>query len=391
MTRVPQEHLQVKKKVYVKHQSFETFVSHLNTDVDVQRQRAISLLISGKGHSTGHHKGIAEDILQSLNVGDSSAANFRITLPIADELSKISDEYVFRYLVHRYRYDVYPQRRQLDDCPPYLQIEPSSICNFRCVFCYQTDNNFAQKSSGHMGTMTPDLFKRIIDQAEGKIDFLSLASRGEPLVCKDIPRMLAYCRGKFLGLKVNTNASLLDEEKCHALLSGGVNTIVISADAAAEPLYSRLRVGGNLGRVMQNVKMLRDIQFKHYSHSRVIIRISGVMYDSDLQNISSMAQTWGEWADQICFVKYNPWENVYSSPVNDVTLPCSDLWRRMFIWFDGSVNPCDTDYKSTLKIGNIYEKTITELWRGEFYQNLRNAHLEKRRRELGLCRRCTVV
>ena len=41
----------------------------------------------------------------------------------------------------------------------------------------------------------------IIDAAEGNIEFLSLASRGEPLVSKAINEMLRYTEGKFLNLK----------------------------------------------------------------------------------------------------------------------------------------------------------------------------------------------
>lgn len=392
MTISSQENPQINKRIYVKHQSFETFVSRLQTDVNVQKQRIFRILEAhtDKALSPAQQE-IIENILIDLKKGSAAEAGFRLTIPIADELSRIDDRYVIRYLINRYRYDVYPQRQQLDDYPPYLQIEPSSICNFRCVFCYQTVRSFTDKSSGHMGTMSFDLFKKIVDQIEGKVDLISLASRGEPFVCKDVSRMLAYCRGKFLGLKVNTNASLLNEEKCHALLSGGVNTIVISADAAEKSLYSQLRVGGKLDAVLQNVKMLRDIKFKHYPQSSVIMRVSGVMYHSAVPNMSSMIQKWGEWADQVCFVKYNPWENVYESPVNNMMTVCSDLWRRMFIWFDGSTNPCDTDYKSTLSVGNILKNTVTELWRGEPYQRLRNAHLEKKRQEVNPCRRCTVV
>ena len=43
-----------------------------------------------------------------------------------------------------------------------------------------------------MGTMNLDLFKKIIDQAENNIEFLSLASRGEPLISKNIVPMLKY-------------------------------------------------------------------------------------------------------------------------------------------------------------------------------------------------------
>ena len=61
--------------------------------------------------------------------------------------------------------------------------------------------------------MKLDLFKKIIDEIEGKVQFVTLASRGEPLVSKDINEMIKYTSGKFLNLKINSNASLLNEEK----------------------------------------------------------------------------------------------------------------------------------------------------------------------------------
>ena len=103
--------------------------------------------------------------------------------------------------------------------------------------------------------MDINLFKNIIDAAEGNIEFLSLASRGEPLVSKAINEMLIYTEGKFLNLKLNTNASLLTEEKIHSILSGGVKTVVFSADAADEKLYSELRVNGNLKTVLKNIEL----------------------------------------------------------------------------------------------------------------------------------------
>ena len=82
----------------------------------------------------------------------------------------------------------------------------------------------------------------------------------------DIPEMLEYCSNKFLNLKINTNASLLDEKKTHAILAGGVKTLVFSADAADEKLYSELRVNGNLKKVLKKVK-------KGQKRSRAKIRL----------------------------------------------------------------------------------------------------------------------
>ena len=52
------------------------------------------------------------------------------------------------------------------------------------------------KKSDHMGTMSLEMYKQIVDQAVGNIEFLSLASRGEPLVCKDFEKMMEYSVGE---------------------------------------------------------------------------------------------------------------------------------------------------------------------------------------------------
>ena len=317
-------------------------------------------------------------------------SRFSLSPNIVDEIATYSDLDLPRYLVHRYRYEIYPQLKILDEYPPYLQIEPSSVCNFRCVFCFETDPTFTDKSNGFMGQMTLDLFKYIIDQAEGNVEFLSLASRGEPMICKDIVPMLEYTQGKFLNLKLNTNASLLDEEKCHAILAGGVKTIVFSADAAEEPLYSKFRINGKLSVILENIELFQKIRQTEYPSLPVITRVSGVKF-SDEQDLDSMQKVWGGLVDQVAFVQYNPWENVYSQPANGLDKACSDLWRRMFVWWDGKANPCDVDYKSTLSQGSIQEFNLSELWQSSGYKDLRADHINSKRESRKPCSACTVV
>ena len=241
-----------------------------------------------------------------------------------------------------------------------------------------------------MGMMTIELFEKIIDQAEGRCEAVTLASRGEPLICPDIEAMLRYAGGKFIALKLNTNAWFLDEKLCHAILESGVNTVVYSAEAASEPSYSKFRVNGNLDRVYRNIKRFHKIREKHYSNSRVITRVSGVKVPHT-DKLEEMEKFWGEYVDQVAFVRYNPWENTYEQPINGIETPCSDLWRRMFIWWDGSVNPCDSDYKSTLNIGSGFNEGLSDLWCSQKYKELRSAHLAKQRNRYSPCNRCVVV
>ncbi len=382
------------RPVYEKHNSFVE-IRHQHKDA---LAAAVKRVADVRGRSdlveemSQAHRQIFNQACADLLDSDpqDNQPQFSLSPSVVEEIATYPDSDLPRYLVHRYRYEIYPQKKILDEYPPYLQIEPSSVCNFRCVFCFETDSTFTDKSQGYMGQMTLDLFKLIIDQAVGNVEFISLASRGEPLICKDIVPMLEYTRGKFLNLKINTNASLLDEGKCHAILTGGVKTVVFSADAAEEPLYSKLRVNGNLSVVLKNIELFLKIRQTQYPDLPVITRVSGVKF-SDEQDIDSMQAVWGGLVDQVAFVQYNPWENVYSQPANNIAKPCSDLWRRMFVWWDGKANPCDVDYKSTLSQGSIKAFCLSDLWRSSGYEALRADHINNKRESRKPCTACTVV
>jgi len=257
--------------------------------------------------------------------------------------------------------------------------------------CYQTDDNFTKKSRGYMGYMTLDKYKNIIDQIEGKVEGVTLASRGEPLLNKDFVKMLQYSSGKFLGFKINTNASLLSEKMCHAILQYiPIGTIVFSADAAEKELYEKIRVKGVFDKVVKNIARFKEIKEKHYKQSKIVTRVSGVKLN-DQQDFDEMKSLWLQYVDQTGFTKYTPWESSYNNLQNEIDAPCTELWRRMFIWFDGTVNPCDYDYKSHLSVGDISSNSVSEMWNSSKYQSLRNAHLNKARQSIEPCKRCPMM
>ncbi len=383
------------KKIYKKHNSFISLKGKYSEDYKdfiIKLNNVLKKLDIKKFNSNEKNiiKKIENDILVESSETKEDLQKFNIKQNVIDEIKTIDEKDLVKYLIHRYRYEIFPEKKIVDDYPPYLQIEPSSTCNYRCVFCFMTDNSFNKRSSGYMGHMKLELFKEIIDQAVGKIEFVSLASRGEPMICPQISEMLQYTAGKFLNLKINTNASLLNEEKIHAILSGGVKTLVISADAADDELYKKLRVNGKLDKVLKNLELFNKIKELKYSKSKIITRVSGVKFSDD-QKFEDMKSFWGGLVDQVAFVDYNPWENNYEKETNDILNPCSDLWRRMFIWWDGKTNPCDVDYKSNLSVGVFPNKSINNLWNSESYNNFRHLHINNKRSHLNPCRSCSVI
>ncbi|MCW7472039.1 radical SAM protein [Leptospira levettii] len=392
---------ELKPKVYKKHNSFDNISSRIKEAVEYQKMRSIRVLrdyhdgkipiqhsIKNKANFTGILKRVESDLTSEIK--DPSHSQFEISPFAAEEMYTYSDEELIRFFYHRYRYEIFPQNFELDNYPPALQIEPSSLCNYRCVFCYQTDSNFFKKTNPSMSMMSFEFFKEIVDEINGEIEFVTLASRGEPLMAPDISKILEYSNGKFLNLKLNTNASLLTESKIHSLLSGSVKTLVFSADAAEEPLYSQLRVNGKLDKVLKNIELFRTIREKSYPNTKIITRVSGVKV-TEKQDMVSMEKVWGGLVDQIAFVNYNPWENIYESSANGQTKPCSDLYRRMFVWADGTTNPCDSDYKSELNVGKFPDLNISELWQMRKYTNLREAHKSGNRQLVHPCKGCAVV
>ena len=326
-----------------------------------------------------------------LDPNPSVTPAFWLRPHVEQEISVLPEADLGRYLFHRYRYDIFPVTKELDDFPPCVQIEPTSICNFRCVFCFQTDPLLTKPKEGHMGQIPLDRFMMVVDELEGNVDFVTMASRGEPLLTKGIEEMLAYASGKFLGLKMNTNATFLTEEKAHAILQADLNTLVFSADAADPVTYPQLRVNGDFDKVMGNIRRFMEIKERDYPKSRMITRVSGVAFDRERQDHAAIEAFWSDFVDQVAFVDYNPWENAYDNDPNGVEEACSDLWRRTFVWWDGRMNPCDVDYRSFLSPGNVDEVSVAGLWAGPAYSHLREQHLAMNRQGITPCRGCITV
>ncbi len=306
------------------------------------------------------------------------------------EFENIHDWELFRYIVYRYKYNKYPELKIHDDYPPCLQIEPASVCNFKCVFCYQADRSFSASDKGYMGMMDLDLFKNVIDEVEGNIESITLASRGEPTLNRSLDKMLEYCNDKFLGMKINTNASLLTDKMIHTILSNDVQTVAFSIDAADKELYEKLRVNGKFEKTLRNVERFNEIKAKHYPTSRAVTRISGVKVN-EMQDVDEQVKTWSQYADIVAFTNYIPWESSYENDISTVEEPCTELWRRMFVWWDGIVNPCDYDYKSTLSKWNVKSKSVSEIWNSSYYNELRQKHLDNKRNEIEPCKRCIMA
>ena len=299
---------------------------------------------------------------------------------------------IIKYIIFRYKFYIAGKNKINLGYPPYVLIEPVSACNLRCPFCFQSDKSFTKKP--FMGVMDYDFFKKIIDQAdELETGAITIASRGEPTMHKKFIQMLEYVNKKenIFEIKINTNGTFLTDEMCHAIFKNNLTNIVISSDHYIKEDYERLRLGSNFEKVVKNVDMLFNIRNEYYPNSITEIRISGIDNDRNLDR-KKFKDFWIKRCDHVAagfpLERWNTYENKISHNIKD---PCENLWDRMYVWFDGKVNPCDADYKSYLSYGSAKEYNLKELWNNKVISRTREQHIKKKRNEINPCDRCGVT
>ena len=327
---------------------------------------------------------------QVTSVVTTHTENFELTLQELHWLDKHDETDWVDYLVHRYKFRTFPKLQKVANFPPYLLIEPTSICNLRCVMCFQIDETFTRDKS-MMGLMSWELFTSVVDQAaENGCDAITMASRGEPTLHKRFGEMLHYIHKKgFLDTKINTNATLLNEALIRDILGSEVANVTFSVDAITAESYEKIRVRGKFDQVLDNIKLFNKIRAEDFPNSKTTTRISGVAVDPD-QNPEEMEQFWSDLVDEVVIVPSLPRWDSYNNPRFMRNEACEILYSRMYVWWDGTCNPCDFDYKSLLTVGNANTQSLVDIWKSEKYTRFRTLHENMRRSELNPCDRCPL-
>jgi len=306
---------------------------------------------------------------------------------------KLPEDKRVPYLVYRFRFNEYPRNKIVSEFPTVLAVEPTSVCNLRCVMCFQADKTFSSDRA-QMGYMSMDLYRRIIDESSKHgLPSLILASRGEPLLHKEFPDMVEYAKKKgILDIKMNTNATKLTPDISRRLLAAEPNLIVYSVDSANKEEFERIRVRADFDQIVDNIKSFNEIRKKEFPDSKVRTRVSMVVLDGDkgyVQDVAGAKTFWQGLVDEFAANKVTNRLDLYNLANSPVDRHCSLLWERMYIWFDGGVNPCDEDYKSSLLLGKVDANTsIESIWNGDKMSEYRAKHGKGMKNSMSPCNHC---
>ncbi len=155
--------------------------------------------------------------------------------------------------------------------PVCLYLETTNRCNLLCTTCPRTYEELEPPAD-----MSWELFTRIVDQLPN-LSRAVLHGVGEPMLVKDLPRMVRYLKARGVYVLFNTNGTVLNERNGRALIEAGLDELRVSLDAANAKTFQAIRGKDYFRRILRNVRAFRELQEREgHERPRVSAWLTGL-------------------------------------------------------------------------------------------------------------------
>lgn len=305
--------------------------------------------------------------------------------------------------------------------PVCLYLETTNRCNLLCTTCPRTYADLEPEAD-----MSWELFTRIVDQVPN-IARVVLHGVGEPMLVKDLPRMVRYLKARGAYVLFNTNGTVLTPKKGSELCDTGLDELRVSLDAANARTFVLVRGRDYFNRIVRNVRAFTEMQQReNLSLPRVSLWLTGlketiaqlpdfvriahdvgvkevylqrlVYFDKDaigmarpdqalferltreeqesLDRATDLARSLG-----IAFNASGATEPGESLACKDEKSPwslCRRPWAVMYFTANGRALPCciapfsQRGYEN-YTLGDATQESLREIWNGVAYQTFRSA------------------
>lgn len=300
-----------------------------------------------------------------------------------------------------------------------IKFEVSAVCNLRCIMCPLSKG--LKRKQGVLGF---EKFKKIYDEITPP--YLNLTGIGEPLLNKDLFKIINYAKNKRTIVKLDTNATLLDKKSSEELLSTNPNIISVSIDGVNKESYEKIRKGAKFENVIENLKNLikkrNDIHSKTKVHINFVLQkenidelinfikfLDSLKVDSingdialplgsnknidnrkidikvlaslrkDLQKIKTNASLNIEHITE--FIECN------GDILKKAKARCYYPWYYPSITWDGNLVPCCYICDNEIVFGNVFDEGFMKVWNNEKIKNFRKMIATKK---TGICKNCFI-
>jgi len=297
-------------------------------------------------------------------------------------------------------------KRTLTSLPYVLFIDVACACTLKCPLCF-----IGQGAPGRpRGLMESETFRKVIDEFRDYAVVAHLYIRGEPLMNRRLPEMIAYADDAHMLTSISTNLNRLDEETAERIVASGLKKLTVSLDGATAETYRTYRVGGDFEQVLENIRLLQRIKEREgVAHPRIILQFLVFKFNiHEVPAIRRLAESLGVELSLLQGIlggpEYEPFTGEHTQALVDRWIvrpekllealgedrdgaglffdyfrgsePLSDsrclfLWKTAYINWDGSVSPCCFIYRKELDFGSIADGSFRGIWNNPEFRHAR--------------------
>lgn len=138
--------------------------------------------------------------------------------------------------------------------PVCLYLETTNRCNLLCTTCPRTYEELEPPAD-----MSWELFTSIVDQVPN-ISRVVLHGVGEPMLVKELPRMIRYLKERGAYVLFNTNGTVLNAKNGRQIAEAGLDELRVSLDAADAKTFKLIRGKDYFNRIVRNVRAFLEQQ-----------------------------------------------------------------------------------------------------------------------------------
>ncbi|HOX37581.1 MAG TPA: radical SAM protein [Candidatus Brocadiia bacterium] len=306
-------------------------------------------------------------------------------------------------------YEYRTRRVVLKSFPTIVYVDPSNVCNLRCALCPSGQG----KIPAPHGRMDMGLFKDVVSVLAPRARQLHVYNWGEPLLHPHIIEMLRFARRFGPRIYLSTNLNILKPGMAEELVNSGLDVLNASIDGISQETYGKYRQGGDLSKVIANIRSLAEAKRKsqksrltirwqylvnRYNESEIpearkMARELGVSFSTKKirvgldsfadEGIEETAQKQSEWLPE------NSKLNRYKR--EEKRLVCRHVWDRTIVNFNGGISPCCQIFEPKHFFSETFDGDFMKIWNGPAYTAARRMFATGKiasESERLVCRKC---
>ncbi len=290
--------------------------------------------------------------------------------------------------------------------PFFISIESSNYCNLHCPQCPVGIGKYIQNTDKQLFDFK--LYKKIINELKPTLLHVILYFQGEPLINKQLPDFVRYAHERKIFTSTSTNGQLINKNNAKLIVSSGLDKLIVSIDGTTQTVYESYRVGGNLQKTIEGIRLLVDEKKKQKSFTP-IIEIQFIVLKTNEHQMNDMrklakklhvnrfrfktAQLYNYEKghplipENLKYSRYKQQKDGIYTVKTKQPNHCWRLWNGAVVNASGEVLPCCFDKGSEFSFGNLNASLFSDIWHNTKSNKFRSDLLQNRL-QFEICKNC---